>query len=164
MNYIFIGEIVNTHGLKGELRIISDFNFKKDVFKKGQVLYVGKRKEKMVINTYRYHKIYDMVTLDGINDINDAIVFKGDKVYVDRDSLNVDGFLNEDIIGVSVYNEDSLIGSVESIMKSPRYDILVVTDKEKRNLIPFIDEFVVKVDLPNNRIDIKAIEGLLSEN
>ena len=164
MNYIFIGEIVNTHGLKGELRIISDFNFKKDVFKKGQVLYVGKRKEKMVINTYRYHKIYDMVTLDGINDINDAIVFKGDKVYVDRDSLNVDGFLNEDIIGVSVYNEDALIGSVESIMKSPRYDILVVTDKEKRNLIPFIDEFVVKVDLPNNRIDIKAIEGLLSEN
>ena len=69
MKFINIGKIVNTHGIKGELRILSKFRYKDKVFKKGMNLYVGKKKEKFTINTYRFHKIFDMVTFNGFNNI-----------------------------------------------------------------------------------------------
>ena len=53
MDFIYVGEIVNTHGIKGEVRIISDFKYKKDVFKKNFKIYVGKGKKELLINTYR---------------------------------------------------------------------------------------------------------------
>ena len=81
MDEVYIGKVVGTHGIKGELRIISDFKFKEEVFKKGSFLYVGSYKDKEVINSYRVHKNYDMVTFEGISDINDALKYKGKKVY-----------------------------------------------------------------------------------
>ena len=63
MKRILVGQIVNTHGLKGELRIISNFPYKELVFTKGFKVYVGKRNDLCVINSYRKHKIYDMVAL-----------------------------------------------------------------------------------------------------
>ena len=53
MDYIRLGKIVNTHGIKGEIRIISDFKFKDRVFKKGIPIYIGKLKTKEIINSYR---------------------------------------------------------------------------------------------------------------
>ena len=52
MNYINVGKIVNTHGIKGELRILSKFRHKDKVFIKGNTLYIGKKKEKFIINSY----------------------------------------------------------------------------------------------------------------
>lgn len=164
MNYILIGEIVNTHGLKGELRLLSEFRFKKDVFKEGQTVYLGKRKQEMVIKSYRPHKAYDMITFEGIDSIDAAIIFKTDQVFINRDDLKIDGYVNEDIVGLQVYNGDTLIGVVDSIMKSPKDDILVIKSKTQKHLIPFIDEFVINVDLNRKEVKIKIIEGLLNDN
>ena len=82
MEYIYIGDIVNTHGIKGEVRIISDFKFKDQVFKKGIKVYVGRFKDELIINSYRTHKIYDMVTFEGINNINDVIIYKGIDILI----------------------------------------------------------------------------------
>ena len=87
---VYVGEIVNTHGIKGELRIVSDFKYKEKVFINGNKLYLGKRKQKVIIDSYRKHKNYDMVKFDGINDINDAIIFKGDEVYIKREDLDIE--------------------------------------------------------------------------
>ena len=161
MEYIYIGKIVNTHGIKGEIRIISDFKYKSDVFKSGFNLYIGKAKIKEVINTYRKHKNYDMVTFNNINDINDVLKYKGMNVYILRDELNIDGILDEDIIGMKVYSKDKEIGTVTEIMKSVAHDILVIEDNNKKYLVPYIDEFVEKIDVKNRKINIKEIEGLL---
>lgn len=159
---VYIGEIVNTHGIKGELRILSDFKFKDAVFKKGQILYIGRRKQEVIIDTYRKHKIYDMVTFEGINDINEAIAFKGDEVYIKREDLDIDGYVNEDIIGLAVYNKDELIGFVDNILKN-KQEILIIKNNSKSYMIPFVDE-LVSVDLNNKRVNINAIEGLLDED
>lgn len=164
MAEVYVGEIVNTHGIKGELRIISDFKYKNLIFEPGFNLYVGKRREKLTIITYRKHKNYDMVTFEGINDINDAIAYKGDSVYINRDDIKIDGFVNEDIVGLSVYSDNKFIGTVESVVDNTAHEILIVTNEEKRHMIPFIDEFIVGVDLENKRIDVNLIEGLLDEN
>ena len=73
---VYVGEIVNTHGIKGELRIVSDFKYKSEVFVPGKKLYLGKRRQEEIIKTYRKHKNYDMITFERIDDINEAIIFK----------------------------------------------------------------------------------------
>lgn len=164
MNYVLIGKMVNTHGLKGEIRILSDFKYKKEVFKKGMNLYFGFSKEKKIIETYRVHKNYDMVTLKGHTSIDDVIKYKGDLVYIDRKDLKEEIILDEDLIGFSVYKEKSLIGKVESILKNKANNILVVTNNENRYLIPNISEFVKNVNIEKKEITINVIKGLLDEN
>lgn len=163
MNYIYIGDVVNTHGLKGEIRIISDFKFKESVFKKGMKFYIGNHKYEEVVSTYRVHKNYDMVTFDNKNYIDEVLIYKGESVYVNKDDLVYDGYLDEDLIGLDVYCEDKKIGHVDSILKTSAHEILVVKNGSK-HLIPNIDEFVEKVDLDNNRLDIKYMKGLLNED
>ena len=163
MNYIYIGQIVNTHGIKGEVRIKSDFKYKKDIFKKDFNIYIGNDKIKQTINTYRVHKDYDMITFNNITDINDVLDYKGLNVYVVREELNIDGILDEDIIGMNVYSDTKEIGLVTDILKSKAHDILVIEKDKKRYLVPYIDEFV-NIDINNKKIMINEIEGLLDEN
>ena len=73
MKYIYIGKIVNTHGLKGEVRILSGFKYKDLIFKNNFKIYIGEDKIPEIINSYRYHKIFDMITIKGINSINNEI-------------------------------------------------------------------------------------------
>lgn len=164
MKYIYIGDVVNTHGIKGEIRIVSDFEYKKQVFQKGFKIYIGKQKEEQIISTYRPHKIYDMVTLDGFNNINDVLKYKGKKVYINKEDLDVEDFFDEDMIGLAAYIGNKYIGNVVEMMKNINYKIIVIKKDKKRNLVPNIPEFIEKVDLENHRILIKDIEGLIDEN
>lgn len=164
MEYICVGKIVNTHGIKGEVRIISDFEYKEVIFKNGKRVFVGKNKTELIINTYRVHKNYDMIIFDGFSDINNVLNFKGEYVYIDRKDYVFDKPINEDIIGMKVYNNEIYIGDVSEILKSPAHKILVISNNDKKNMIPFIDEFIDKIDLDNKMIKIKIIKGLLDED
>lgn len=161
MNLVYIGKLVNTHGIKGEVRIISDFKYKKDVFKKGNEIIIDNNK--FIIESYRHHKIYDMVTLKDINSIETAITLKGLNVYINKDDYTFDGYLNEDLIGLSVYDNDKLKGKVVEILKTNLYEILVI-EGNKRHMVPNIPEFIKNVDIENKRIEIKYIEGLDNED
>ena len=70
MKYIYIGKIVNTHGIKGEIRLISTFKFKDKVFVPNMNIYIGKEKIKEVITSYRPHKQFDMICMKDYNNIN----------------------------------------------------------------------------------------------
>ena len=108
--------------------------------------------------------MFDMVTFVGINDINDVLQCKGEPVYIDKNEVQIDGILNEDLIDMSVYGDDSFVGHVTDILNNGVYDILVVQGDNSRSLIPNIDEFVLNIDVDNKRIDVNVIEGLINEN
>ena len=164
MNYIYIGDIVNTHGLKGELRIISDFKYKDKVFKPEFKLYVGRQKEELEIKTHRQHKNYDMVTLVDVNGIEEAIAYKGDSVYINRDDIDIDGYFDEDLIGLKAYTDNEYLGDITDILKNKANDILVINSDNKRFLVPNLPEFIINVNLVDKRIDINNIKGLFNEN
>jgi len=165
MEYIYIGLITNTHGLKGEIRILSDFRYKELIFIKGFKIYIGDTKEKCVIESYRKHKNYDMIIFSAVNNINQVLKYKGKRVYVNKDDLKlVDNMiLDEEVIGCNVYENNEYIGVVTDIMKLSVNDIMVVINEEKKKiLIPYINEFIKEVDIDKKRISIKSIEGLIS--
>lgn len=161
---VYVGKIVNTHGIKGEVRIISDFKYKENIFKPNFTLYIGKTKEPLTIISYRKHKNYDMVLFSGINDINDALKYKGENVYINREDLDIDGLVNEDIIGIDVYSNDKYVGKVFDIINNGAHEIFVIKNKDVTNFVPFVNEFINKIDIENKKIFINEIEGLINEN
>ena len=163
MDYIYIGDIVNTHGLKGEIRIISEFKFKDTAFAIGRKCYIGKDHKEEVIETYRKHKDFDMVTFKDKKHIYDVIIYKNESLYVNRYDITYDGYLDEDLIGLDVYCEKVHIGHVDSILKTNAHDILVVKNGSK-HMIPNVEEFIKKVDLENKVLEINYMKGLLNEN
>lgn len=164
MEFIYIGDIVNTHGIKGEVKILSDIKYKDLIFSKNNNLYVGKNKEKLIINSYRKHKNFDMVTFDGITNINDVLIYKSEKVYINRNEINIDGYFKEDLIGLNVYSSNKYVGEVVDIVSNGIYDIFVIYNNSVKNLVPNIDEFVSNIDIENKIIYINSIEGLLNED
>lgn len=150
MDYIYIGKIVSTHGIKGEVKIISDFFEKDKIFKKGFKLYLTPLYHEEIINTYRVHKNYDMVTFDGYNDINEVLKYIGMGVYIKRSDLDLkeDEYLLNDLIGYEVYEDSKLLGKVSSIS----YNNNVLLKIDDKFYIPFIDEFIEKVDVKTKKI------------
>ena len=72
--------------------------------------------------------------------------------------------MNEDIIGLDVYDRGSFVGSVSSILQGKAYDILEIKNETKTFLVPNIDVFVKNIDLDKHIVEIESIEGLLYEN
>ena len=162
MKYVLIGKIVNTHGLKGEVRILSSFKYKDRVFKNGMNIYIGKDKINECITSYRYHKIFDMITMDGYNDINQILKYKGEYVFVNKEDiiLNENEYLDEDIVGLSVYVDDRLLGRVQKIEKHSVNEILVVKSDEKNYLVPYNFDIILNIDLEKREMKVKNIVGL----
>ena len=161
MDLICIGKIVNTHGLKGEIRIISDFKYKLAVFKNNNIIYIDDNK--YIVKSYRSHKIYDMIILEQIDSIEKAENLKGLNVYINRSDYKFDGFLNEDIIGLDVYDKEIYKGKVIDILKTSTNDLLVI-DGIKKHMVPNIPEFIKEIDLKTKKIHIKYIRGLDNED
>ncbi len=158
MEFINIGKIVNTHGIKGELRILSDFRYNEKVFKKGMKFYVGKEKEEFTVNSYRFHKIFDMVTFEGFTNINEVLYLKGRQVYINKEDLVLDDgeVYIEDLVGYDVIIGEKVLGKVTGVMyNSKANDNLKVGDI----LIPYVKDFILKIE--DNKVYVKEIEGLL---
>ena len=160
-DYVYVGKIVNTHGIKGEVRLLSSFEYKDLVFKTGIELYVGSNRESLIINTYRPHKEFDMITIKGIDNINDVLRYKGLKVYVKREILNLgDKYLIEDLVGMDVLFNNATIGKVTEIMYN-NSNILLHVVGEKSFYIPNNGNFVKKVNLKTKTVEVENVEGLM---
>ncbi|MBR3661384.1 MAG: 16S rRNA processing protein RimM [Bacilli bacterium] len=157
MNKIYLGKYVNTHGIKGEIRIKSDFKYKNKAFLVGNTIYINEKS--FVITSYRVHKGYDMVILDGIRDINDIEYLKGSLVFIDKDNINLnsDEYLDEDLLDCKVYVNNNLKGVVTGYEYLNKNKKILVIDKVK--MIPF--ELIKNIDLKKKRIDIEGVDGLL---
>ena len=162
MKYVMIGKIVNTHGLKGEVRILSSFKYKDRIFKEGMNIYIGREKVCEEINSYRFHKIFDMITIKGYNNINDVLKYKGEYVFVNKEDvvLRDNEYLDEDIIGLSVYTEDRLLGVVKRIEKHSTNEILVVKNDVNNYLVPYNFDIILRVDLKEKKMIVNNIVGL----
>ncbi len=138
MEYIFVGEIINTHGLKGELRVISNFKYKTEVYKQGFTVYVGRFKDKLKIKKIRKHKNYDLITFEELESINDVIIYKGEQIFINADDLKIDGYFNEQLINLKVIYKNKPIGFIESIINNNAHDILIINDSKKQKNISFL--------------------------
>ena len=157
---IYIGKIVNTHGIKGELRIISNFSAKDKVFIQNMPIYINNQKE--IINTYRRHKMFDMITLKNYNDINQVLKYKGKKVYIAEQDLNLnkDEYILEELLGYKIIENNELLGEVSDITYNNGNDLLTISGK-KNFYIPYNNNFIKEVDKEKKEIIVENAKGLI---
>ena len=154
MDSVFIGKIVNTHGIKGEVRIKSDFEFKNRVFGVGNYLIIKGIKYKIL--SYRVHKEWDMVTLEGISNINDALPFKGVNVYFSREDLKLkeNEFILSDLMGMKILIKGIEMGIVNDYNNGINSLIEVKYDNVTY-YVPIKGDFIERVDLNEGIIYLK---------
>ncbi len=146
MEKIYIGKIVSTHGIKGELKIISDFPYKEKVFYKDNYLLIDNKRYQ--IRTYRYHKIYDMITLDEYKNINEVEHLLNKKVYINKDDLILDGdeILDSDLIKFKVFLQDDTFYDIIEIFKaSPTNKVVRFKIDDKIAMFP-LNNKNIKID------------------
>lgn len=162
MNLIYVGKIVNTHGIKGEIRLLSNFEEKNLVFKNDFKIYIGEDLKEEKIDTYRTHKQFDMLRLKGINDINQVLKYKGKKVYINKDDLNLkeNEYILEDLIGMKIICDKEELGVVSDIYDNKAGKLLYVSFA-KNYYIPYNNYYIKEVDVPKKEIHGENIKDLI---
>lgn len=153
-----VGQIVNTHGIKGEIKVKSNSDFTDVRFQPGQVLTVVHNNNDLeyTVKSHRVHKGLHMLTFEGINNINDIEHLKGSSIYQERDHedivLEENEFYYSDIIGCTVFDDqETPIGRVINIFETGANDVWVIKGS-KEYLIPYIADVVKEVDVENKKL------------
>lgn len=162
---IKIGKIVNTQGLKGEMRVYSYADYK-ERFEEFYSIYMENDAKEFIIEKVRYKKNLVIIKFKNYDHINDVEKFKGKTIFTKKEKrdLDEDTHFVSDIIGTSVYLENNQkIGQIKDVLETGANDVYVIEDKEndKEYMIPVVKQFVKIIDLENDKIVITPIEGML---
>lgn len=165
MSRLEVGKIVNTHGLKGEVKIVT-WTDTPDVFEDIEYVYAKKKHEEIKLTTknIKYQKNNIIVKFAEINSIDEAETFKNSVLSCDREQLGElpDGvYYIADLIGCTVFENEKELGKISDVFNTGANDIYAVSRPQQKDLlIPVLEETVKKVDIENKRIDVVLIEGL----
>ena len=153
---VLVGKYVKTHGIKGEIKVRSNFLYKDRIFQTGKKVFL--KDQEFTIKDYRKHQEYDMLTFEGVNDINQTLALKGNFLSANRADLGFkqEEYLDSDLIGLDLYQNNIFVGKVRDIAFITKNKKLLVINS---HYVPF--ELIKKVDLKNKRIDIEEVLGLL---
>lgn len=162
-----IGQIINTFGIKGEVKV---FPLTDDIkrFDDLETVYVKTKKESQLYNieSIKYHKNFVLIKFKGINTVEQAEILRNSYLEVDRAQaipLNEGEYFIADLIGLEVYSDEGkLIGKVDDIYNTGANDIYVVKDDlGKQTLLPGIKDVIKNVDLEKGQIIVHLIPGLI---
>lgn len=156
--YLEAGEIVNTHGIKGEVKILPWCDGP-EFLKAFKTLYIDGKSYK--VEASRVHKTMLLCKLQGIDDVSVAQTYKGKTVKIDRDSAPIaEGrVFIADLIGLPVYAEGEEIGKLTDVLTGPANDVYIVKG-EKEYMIPAVSEFLEDVNVDEGYIKVKLLEGM----
>lgn len=160
MKKVLVGKIVSTHGIKGEIRILSDFQFKNKVFKVGNKLIIDDNLYE--IKRYRHHKNFEMVTLNDYKDINEILFLMKKKVYFDEEMLELGDteVLDEELVTYEVVTVDGFSGKIKEIfLASPENKIMRV-EFDREILIPLKSPMIKEINKSKKQVIIELISGM----
>lgn len=161
LEYITAGKIVNTHGIRGEVKILPQ-GVKPELLAACASLYIGGKAYDLV--TGRVHKGCLLAKLEGIGDMDAALTLKGKTVSLRRDEVSLPGgeYFDEELVGLTARNADTgeEVGRVEEVMHYPAHDIYAVRGGRDEYLIPAVPEFIASIDLAAEVMEIHMMEGL----
>lgn len=160
MNKIYIGKVVNTHGIKGEIRILSNFEYKDKVFKVNNKLIIGDKTYE--IKSHRIHKGYNMVTLDDYNNINDVLFLLKKEVYFNEDDLLLDNnqVLDSELLTYSVVNNRGEVGEVLEVFFASETNKIIRVKFNKEYLIPYNSPMIKEINKNKKELVIELLEGM----
>lgn len=162
-NYIEVGQIVNTHGLKGEVKVNPWTDFP-EVYSSFEGVFTNDGTE-YKINGIKYQKGCVLLKLDGVDNIDDAEKMRGNTLYVPRelfDSLPENTYLIADIIGLAVKDSDTVYGVISDVITTGSNDVYIVKGESyPQLLIPAIKDVVKEINIEKGYVLVDIPKGLI---
>lgn len=159
---ILVGKVIGVFGIKGELKIYSESDFIDQRFRKGAKIVLKNKKtsKEVVISSMRIHKKTILITIDELYDINKVEQFVGYEVYSyasDELEMDDDEYYLDDLVGLDVYDEnDQFVGILNDFIEVPQGYIMEIKNKDKKMLIPFVDEHIIEI--LDDKVIVKVME------
>lgn len=166
---INIGEITGAHGVKGQIKVASLTDFDDIRFAVGAKVYVEKLKTDMTVVQSSVHKGLRLLQLDGINDRDVAASLLHTYLQIDKKDLRElpkGEYYQFQLLGLEVYENDKLLGTVSSVRQTGANDVYYIDTinnegQKGQILLPAIKSVVLSVDLENKKMQVKLPKGLL---
>ena len=166
-NYLEIGKIVGTHGVRGMVRI-QFWCDSAEFFCKLKKLYLDKEgKDSLAVVTSKPHGNIVIAALKGIDSIETAEAYRNKVVYMNRKDAGLDDgqYFIADLLGCNVYDADSNkhLGIIGDVSQTGANDVWHIKQGDTEDLIPCIDEVVINVDIENEKVVIRPLKGIFPD-
>ena len=168
MNYLKLGTIIKTRGLKGQVKVYSTTEFAYDRYEKGAIVFLEnpetRSMKKFEVESYSNDGQFDYLTFKGYNTIESITPYIRHDILISKEEnpLPEGLYYHVDLINCDVYDDYKYIGKVIQVEEfTSRKSLRIKLENGKTLLLPFIDVFILNVDIENKRIDVKLIEGMI---
>ena len=164
MEKAVVAQIVNTHGVKGEVKVISLMDYPEQV-QGYERFFLEDGTEELSVKRSRVHKQMLLVEFEEIGSMDEAEIYKGRYLSVLKSELpplEEGSYYLHDLEGLSVFtDEEEYLGKLDSIIETGARNVFSVMDEERNEiLLPNIEEVVLEVDLENRRMIVHLMPGL----
>ena len=159
LQFVEAGEIVTTHGVKGEMKVLPwvdspDILCEFDRCRIGGVEYE--------IENCRIQKTCNLLKVKGIDTMEAAQAMRGKVVELYREDIDDEVIFAAELIGVEVYAEGECIGKIKEVLDYPGNSVYVVKGSYEY-MIPAVNSFILSTDVAENRMEVRLIEGMRSD-
>lgn len=169
MSYLKIGKIIDSHGLDGTFKVFNTTDSPKKRYAKGNKVYLYNESTderlELTVERFRLSGQIAFVKLEGIDNPESAKEFKGFEIHTikDRNDLEVGYYFYEDLVGCAIIDQNkNELGKVSKVEEFPaQITLRVKRSNGKDFFIPFVKQFIKKVDIDAKKIHIEVIEGML---
>ena len=158
LQYIEAGEIVTTHGVRGEVKVLPWVDSPEVLCEFDRCRIDGKE----YTMECRIQKTCNLVKLSGIDTMEAAQAMRGKTIELYREDIDDEVIFAAELIGVEGYSEGVMIGRITDVLDYPGNSVYVVKG-EHEYMIPAVKAFVLDTDMENNRMQVKLIEGMRSD-
>ena len=159
LQYIEAGEIVNTHGVRGEVKVLCWLDDPEMLCEFDRCRIDGKE---YVMEQVRVQKTCNLVQLKGIDTMEKAQLMRGKTIELYREDIDDEVIFAAELIGVEVFCEGQSIGKIKEVLDYPGNSVYVVKGQHEY-MIPAVNQFILSTDMEANRMEVKLIEGMRSD-
>ena len=159
LQFIEAGEIVSTHGVRGEMKILTWLDCPEYLLDFERVRING---VDYAVESCRVQKTCNLLKVKGIDTMEDAQAMRGKIVEIYRSDVDDEIVFAAELIGIDVYADDKQIGAITDVLDYPGNSVQVVKG-EYEYMIPAVKAFIVSTNLETNRMDVRLIEGMRTD-
>lgn len=157
--YIEAGEIVTTHGVRGEVKVLSWLDSPEMLCEFDRCRISGRE---YVMDSVRVQKTCNLVKLRGVDTMEDAQKLRGKTMELYREDISDELIFASELVDVEVYADGVRIGKIKEVLDYPGNSVYVVQG-EREYLIPAVKEFILSTDLERNQMQVKLLKGMASD-
>ena len=159
LQFVEAGEIVTTHGVRGEVKVLCWLD-DPEMLCEFERCRIGGKEYKM--EQVRVQKTCNLVKLHGVDTMEAAQLMRGKIIELYREDIDDEVIFADELKGVEVFADGICIGTVTDVLDYPGNSVYVVQG-EHEYMIPAVSAFVLSTDITANRMDVRLIEGMRSD-